>query len=447
MMFTVMWRLDRSLLLIALVAVLPLAVIIRLFTGPMTERTYQQQQLQGEMMALAEQTLTALPIVQAFNREEYEDRRYRALSQRSVTAYLRSIVSQLQFKIGANTVTAACTIMIMMVGGFHVLQGSLSVGSLLIFLTYLGSLYSPIETFVYSYAEVSSMSVNARRVLEVLESEDQVRDSTAAKPLSATASGTRGHVRLENITFGYEPGRPILRGISMEALPGETVAIVGPTGVGKSTLVSLIPRLFDPLEGRVTIDGCDIRDVQLESLRGLIAIVLQEPFLFPLTIAENISYGRPGASREQVIAAARAANAHAFIERLPKGYETVIGERGATLSGGERQRLSIARALLKDAPVLILDEPTSALDAQTEAELLEALERLMRGRTTFIIAHRLSTIRHADRIVVLKEGRVAESGTHDELMEVGGFYYHFHNLQFGPVTIGAESNATREPAI
>jgi ATP-binding cassette subfamily B protein/subfamily B ATP-binding cassette protein MsbA len=191
----------------------------------------------------------------------------------------------------------------------------------------------------------------------------------------------------------------------------------------------------------------DVREVQLSSLRAQVSIVLQEPFLLPLTVAENIAYARPEAGRAEIERAAKAAGAHDFICHLPEGYETVIGERGATLSGGERQRLSIARALLKDAPVLILDEPTSALDAQTEAELLEALERLMRGRTTFIIAHRLSTIRHADRIVVLKEGRVAESGTHDELMEVGGFYYHFHNLQFGPVTIGAESNATREPAI
>jgi ATP-binding cassette subfamily B protein len=447
MMFTVMWQLDRSLLLFALAAVVPLGLIIKFFTGPMTERTYQQQQLQGEMMALAEQTLTALPIVQAFNREEHEDRRYRALSQRSVNAYLRAIFSQLQFKIGANTVTTVCTILIMTVGGLHVLQGSLSVGSLLIFLAYLGSLYAPIESFVYSYAEMSSMSINARRILEVLESEDEVQNSPGAIPLPVSPSGKRGHIRLENITFGYEPGRTVLRGISMEALPGETVAIVGPTGVGKSTLVSLLPRLFDPWEGRVTIDGCDIRDVQLKSLREDMAIVLQEPFLLPLTIAENIAYGRPGASRAEIESAARAANAHSFIERLPNGYDTIIGERGATLSGGERQRLSIARSLLKDAPVLILDEPTSALDAQTEVQLLDALDRLMEGRTTFIIAHRLSTLRRADRIVVLKDGRVAEMGTHDQLMEARGFYEHFHNLQFGLVTLGTGPNAAREPAI
>jgi ATP-binding cassette, subfamily B, bacterial len=241
----------------------------------------------------------------------------------------------------------------------------------------------------------------------------------------------RGHVRLEDVEFGYEPGRPVLSGVTLEARAGEKVAIVGATGAGKSTLVSLIPRFFDPSAGRVLLDGHDLRDVQLRSLRAQVSLVLQEPFLFPISVAENIAYGRPEASREEVEAAARAANAHEFIARLPEGYDTVIGERGATLSGGQRQRLAIARALLKDAPVLILDEPTSALDAETEALLLEALERLMAGRTTFIIAHRLSTIRTADRIAVVKGGRVVELGTHAELLARGGAYARLHRLQFG----------------
>jgi ATP-binding cassette subfamily B protein/subfamily B ATP-binding cassette protein MsbA len=236
-------------------------------------------------------------------------------------------------------------------------------------------------------------------------------------------------VRLEQVTFGYEPGRPVLRAVTLEVQPGETLALVGATGAGKTTLVNLIPRFFDPWEGRVLVEGRDVREVGLQSLRGQLALVLQEPFLLAATVAENIAFGRPDAARPEIEAAARTANAHDFIARLPQGYDTEIGERGATLSGGERQRLAIARALLKNAPILILDEPTSALDAQTEQSLLEALERLMQGRTTFLIAHRLSTVRRADRIVVLQEGQIAESGTPAELEARGGLYARLRQLQ------------------
>jgi len=240
-----------------------------------------------------------------------------------------------------------------------------------------------------------------------------------------------GHVRLENVVFGYTPDRAVLQGVSLEVLSGQVIAVVGATGAGKTTLVSLVPRFFDPWHGRVIVDGHDVRDVRVKSLREQVGLVLQESFLFPITIAENIAYGRPEASRKEIIAAAAAANIHTFIERLPHGYDTLVGERGFTLSGGERQRLSIARAFLKNAAILILDEPTSALDVETEALLLEALERLMKGRTTLIIAHRLSTIRNADRIIVVHEGKVVESGRHQELLALGGRYAHSHALQFG----------------
>jgi ATP-binding cassette subfamily B protein/subfamily B ATP-binding cassette protein MsbA len=263
----------------------------------------------------------------------------------------------------------------------------------------------------------------------VLDADDLVRERPGARAVGAMNG--RGRVGFERVTFGYEAGRPVLHQVTLEASPGETVALVGATGAGKSTLVSLIPRFFDPWQGRVTFEGVDVRDLTLSSLRAQVALVLQEPYLLPLGVAENVSYGRPGAGRAEIEAAAVAANADEFIRRLPAGYDTVLGERGATLSGGEKQRLAIARAFLKDAPVLVLDEPTSALDAETESQLLVALERLMRGRTTFIIAHRLSTIRRADRIVVLEGGRVAEVGSHRELLDAGGIYSRFHGCQAG----------------
>jgi ATP-binding cassette subfamily B protein/subfamily B ATP-binding cassette protein MsbA len=280
---------------------------------------------------------------------------------------------------------------------------------------------------MYSTSTIQSAAGSARRVWEVMQSQADVRE--ARKPV--IPASVRGEISFEHVTFGYEPDRPVLRDISLEVRPGEVIALVGPTGAGKSTLVSLVPRFFDPWSGHVRLDGLNIAGLQLKALRQNISIVLQESFLFPMSIAENIAYGRPGASMPDIEAAARAANAHEFITRLPAGYAAVIGERGATLSGGERQRIAIARALLKNAPILILDEPTSALDSETEFHLLEALERLTKNRTTFIIAHRLSTIRRASRVVVLQNGVIVESGTHNELLRQGQVYARFHALQFG----------------
>jgi ATP-binding cassette subfamily B protein/subfamily B ATP-binding cassette protein MsbA len=315
------------------------------------------------------------------------------------------------------------------VGADQALSGTLSVGTILVFIAYLGSLYAPVHDVSHASGTINEALGSALRVVEVLDARAEVVDRVGARGLA----GVRGAVAVEGVWFGYEPGRPVLRGVSFSAAPGEVVAVVGPTGAGKSTLVSLLPRFFDPDRGRVLLDGHDVRDVRLGDVRGSVSLVLQESFLFPFSVAENIAYGRPGASREEIVEVARAANAHEFVSRLPEGYDTVVGERGATLSGGERQRLAIARALLKDAPVLILDEPTSALDAETEAALLEALERLMVGRTTVVIAHRLSTIRGADQILVLRDGEIVERGGHDELLGSDGHYARMHHLQHGTV--------------
>jgi ATP-binding cassette subfamily B protein/subfamily B ATP-binding cassette protein MsbA len=426
-MFVILCQLDLTLTLLCLVVVPGLVFVLRRYAQPMLERGHEQQEVEGRLYDVVEQTLVAVPVVQAFGQEEHADRRFATCTQNALGATLAATSVQLKFKVLTGLTTAVGSAAVLWVGALHVLEGRLSVGSILVFLAYLAALYEPLEALMYTASTLQGAGGSARRVLDVLGTKAEVADEPGAPPATLAHS----HVRLDGVTVGYEPGKPVLRHVSLEVSPGQTVAIVGYTGAGKTTLVSLVPRFFDPWSGRVTVAGQDVRHVELKSLRQQVAVVLQEPFLFPLSIAANIAYGRPGASRAQVEDAARAANAHAFIERLPHGYDTRVGERGATLSGGERQRLSIARALLKDAPVLILDEPTSALDTDSEGLLLAALQRLMRGRTTLLIAHRLSTIRHADWILVLDEGQVAELGTHAELLARRGLYAHLNDIQFG----------------
>jgi ATP-binding cassette subfamily B protein/subfamily B ATP-binding cassette protein MsbA len=427
-MFTVMWRINPPLTWLA-VAVAPyMIVVFRFFAKPMMARSYAQQEAEGRIYEIVEQTFSAMPVVQAFSREPANEQRFRMAIYDTMTTMLAATRVQMQFKFLIGLATAVGTAGILWIGTQHALRGELSVGSILLFLSYLGSLYAPLEAIMYTTSTIQGASGSARRVLEVLQSEADVRDKAGATDLPRVC----GEVCFENVSFGYEANRPVLREINLTATPGETIAIVGATGAGKSTLVSLLPRFADPWNGRVVIDGRDLRDVTLKSLRQNIAVVLQEPFLFPMSIAENIAYGHPHATMRDIMQAARDANAHDFIERLPKKYDTVIGERGATLSGGERQRLSIARAFLKNAPILILDEPTSALDATTEHALLQALERLTLNRTTFVIAHRLTTVRRASRIIVLEQGAVVESGTHEELVRLGARYARFHSLQNTP---------------
>ncbi|MBW3539120.1 MAG: ABC transporter ATP-binding protein/permease [Planctomycetes bacterium] len=432
-MAVILWNLDPVLTGIALMVAVPLAAIIRWCLGPVKERRYEQRQLEGQMMAFAERTLTTLPAVQAFGREDLEETSFRQLSKHTLRAYLQALVAQLQFGARVNGTLALGTAVVMVLGGLRVLEGALTVGSLLVFLAYVHALYAPVAELAHLSTGYATAAAGFRRVREVLD--EASRESSVENREPAVGRGTRvegqrpetfsvplasvpqpstlnpqpsGCVRFENVTFGYEPNRPVLQDITLEARPGEMIALVGHTGAGKSTLVSLIPRLFDPWDGRVLIDGVDVRDFSLSELRSRISIVLQDPYLLPLSIADTIAWGAPGASRRRIEAAAIAANADEFIRRLPAAYETVIGERGCTLSGGQKQRLAIARALCRDADVVILDEPTAALDALAEGSLMESFEHLTRERTTFVIAHRLSTIRRADRIVVLENGRLAE---------------------------------------
>jgi ATP-binding cassette, subfamily B, bacterial len=423
-MFAVMWHLEPGMTLLAMGVVPFLAVAIKVFGGPMQARSRARRDLEGQMMSLVHQTLSALPAVQAFTREEIEHSRFRRYADDTVTAYQRSLAADMWFKLVVGMVTSVGAAVMMWLGAVHALDGRMSVGTVLVFISYLASLYAPINAITYTASTLRLTAANADRVLEILDTPPDLHDAPDAHEVRL-----QGHVRYESVSFAYERGQPVLKDVSLEARPGEVVAIVGPTGAGKTTLVNLLARFFDPSNGRIVIDGHDLRTLRLRSLRHQVAMVLQEPFIFPLSVADNIAYGRPDATREEIEAAATAASAEDFVRRLPGGFDAVVGERGATLSGGEKQRLSIARALLKDAPILILDEPTSALDARTEGLLLDALQRLMRGRTTFVIAHRLSTIRHADRILVLDSGEIVECGNHAELMLQHGLYARFYRQQ------------------
>jgi subfamily B ATP-binding cassette protein MsbA len=365
--------------------------------------------------------------VQGLAREDLQEHRFETQNQQSLRAYLDGVRYQARIAPLVDVLAGSGAALVMWYGATGVSEGALTTGDVVVFFSYVTNLYSPMRAIARLSYALSKASVGAERVLEALGVNREVDDRSDA----VEAPRLRGDIELRGVSFEYEPGRRVLSNVDLRVRAGEKVAIVGMTGAGKSTLVSLIPRLYDPTAGAVTIDGVDLRDYRLQSLRQQIAIVLQDSLLFSGSIYDNIAFGRPGASEEDVVRAAEVAGAAEFIRSIPEGYDTLVGERGFTLSGGQRQRIAIARAIVRDAPILILDEPTSGLDVATERRLLETLERAARGRTTLLIAHRLSTVRLADRIVVIDRGRIVEEGTHAELIRRGGAYAELYLVSHG----------------
>ncbi|HLK90788.1 MAG TPA: ABC transporter ATP-binding protein, partial [Polyangia bacterium] len=371
------------------------------------------------------EVLGGIATVKNFAMEQVEQERF----MREVDGANGVVIEGIRFdtRVGGlqNAIAGCARILVLAYGGYLTLSGRLSVGTLLAFLGYLAGLVTPIQGLTGLYQTLRRAAVSLETVFTILEAEDQVPDAAHARE----AAPLRGDVVFEQVGFGYRAGRPVLRGIDLRVASGQTVALVGPSGGGKTTLMNLLQRLHDPERGAIRIDGVDIREFTQRSLRRQIGVVLQDGLLFDDTINANIAYGNPQAARAEIEAAARVANAHAFIAALPRGYDTQVGERGSLLSTGQRQRIAIARALLKDPPIIVLDEATSALDAEAEAEVQAGLDRLLEGRTTFVVAHRLATVVRADRIVVLREGRIAESGTHASLLRAGGHYAALVHLQ------------------
>jgi ATP-binding cassette, subfamily B, bacterial len=425
-MLLVLFPLDPVLTVLALTVVPVLFVLISVFNRRIVVVAGDVRERESRVYSLVQWGMAAIKVVQAFAKEDEEHSRFMGASRESLRATLRLYTWQTLYSGAVNLVIAVGTALVIYAGARAVLSHVLTVGQLVVFISYLAQLYVPINQITQSWGLIAGALIGARRVFEVLETEGDLKDGWRELP----AAGARGEVRWRDVSFRYRSDTPVLEGIDMTVPAGATIAVVGPTGAGKSTLLGLLPRFFDPTGGAVEIDGVDLREYTLRSLRNQIGMVLQPPLIFPLSVRDNIAYGRPGAANAAIERAARLARIHDTIMALPEGYEASLGEGGAALSEGEKQRITIARALLRDAPILILDEPTSALDVETEALVMAGIEALMRGRTTFIIAHRLSTVRRCDRIVVLRDGGIAEQGNFSELVRRGGVFTDYYRTQF-----------------
>jgi subfamily B ATP-binding cassette protein MsbA len=425
-MIGVMFYINWKFTLIALSVVPVLFLVVFHYTRLIKKSSKQVREQEGKIASVIQEVLTSMHVVKAFAREDYEQRRLEEESLESVELAMRARGLKARLYPIVEIIVAIGTSLVLWFGARMVLDGALSAGSLVVFILYLGKMYKPMQDLSKMTDAYSKAAVGYDRIREVLEMESDVKDLPGARP----APRFKGQIEFDNVTFGYEAERPIFQGLSLRVEPGQVAALVGPTGAGKSSVFSLLSRFYDPLSGVVKIDGRDIKAYTQKSLREQISFVLQETLLFHGPIWKNIAYGKPGARREEIIKAARLANADEFIDKMPEGYETLVGERGVTLSGGQRQRIAIARAVIRNTPILLLDEPTSGLDAASELLVFEALNRLMKGKTCMVIAHHLATIRSADVIYVVQDGAIAEHGTHDELLEKGGLYAELHELQF-----------------
>jgi ATP-binding cassette subfamily B protein/subfamily B ATP-binding cassette protein MsbA len=409
---------DWQLTLLSLAIVPAIVAAIYFFAHRIRRDSTSIQERESAVLAQAQEGLSSVRMVHAFGREEWEVRQFHLQAQQSLHANLRLTLTNVNSALVISTLMVMGTAAMYYLGTLHVLAGTLTLGSLLVFSAYLLMLYQPLESLTYTAWAMEGATAGARRCFEVLDRADDVVDAPEAQKISETA----GALGFEKVSFCYGPQQTVLHDIDLSISPNQIVAVVGGTGAGKSTLLSLVPRFYDPNSGRVTLDGRDLRAITKKSLRARIAIVLQDTLLFSTTIRENIAYGRPNATDQDIREAARRAQADEFISRLPAGYDSPVGERGGHLSVGQRQRIGIARAFLKDAPILLLDEPTSALDPTTEAAIMETIKELMQGRTTLIVTHRLATIHRVDRIIVLEQGRIVEQGTGADLVAKGGVY-------------------------
>jgi ATP-binding cassette subfamily B protein len=432
-MFYINWRFT----LIALSIAPALFVVVYWFTGRIKKASRAVRKKESELVSVVQEVLTSVRVVQAFAREDFEVSRFESQSLKNVETALEARSLKAKLSPVVDVMVAVGTCLVLGYGARLALRGELSAGVLVVFLLYLGKMYKPIRELSKMTDSVSKAMVGYERIQEVLEIEAAVKDA----PRARRAPRFKGKIEFEHVNFAYEDKATVLKDVSFTIEPGQVAAIVGPSGTGKTTIISLIPRFYDPQSGIVKIDGTDIGSYTLKSEREQISFVLQDTLLFHATVWDNIAYGKPNATSEQIVKAAKLANAHEFIGKLSEGYDTMVGERGVTLSGGQRQRIAIARAVIRDTPILILDEPTSGLDPVSEQAVIEALDRLMEGKTCIVIAHHLNSIRHADVVFVIKDSELVEQGTHEELLAVGGVYSELYKIQ-----TANDGNEVREEA-